>query len=208
MSLKIVFLAAALIAGAVPAAVSPTAAWAQAADPAAAQIDSFDSALLSAMKQAKSLGVQGRYRDLEPVMARTFDLPTMTRFAVGPKWTTASAADQAGVTKAFSRLAVAFFAKNFDDYSGQSFTIDPKVDTRGPDKLVRTQIISPHDKAEDLTYRMRQAPDGRWKVIDVYYKSSISQLAVWRSDFSSALNSGGAAALIAKINALTEKQLR
>ena len=203
MTIKSALLAAALALAAVPAA-----AMAQAADPGAAQIEAFDSSLLSVMKQAKSLGVQGRYRELESVMTRTFDLPTMTRFAVGPKWATVPAGDQAALTKAFSRLAVSFFAKNFDDYSGQSFKIDPNVDTRGPDKLVRTHIVSPHDTTEDLTYRMRQAADGRWKVIDVYYKSSISQLAVWRSDFTSTMNSGGGAALVKKIDALTDKQLR
>lgn len=202
MSLKTLLLAAALIGAA------PAAALAQASDPAAAQIDAFDSALLNVMKQAKSLGPEGRYRELEPVMQRTFDLPTMARFAVGPKWATVSAPDQAALTKAFSRMAVSFFAKNFDDYSGQSFKIDPKVDTRGPDKLVRTQIVSPHDAPEDLTYRMRMATDGRWKVIDVYYKSSISQLATWRSDFASTMDAGGAPALTRKIDALADKQLR
>ena len=203
MSLKTLALAAALFGAAVPAA-----AVAQAADPAAAQIEAFDNTLVSVMKQARSLGVQGRYRELEPAMDRAFDLPTMARFAVGPKWASASASDQAGLTKSFSRLAVSFFAKNFDDYSGQSFRIDPKVDTRGPDKLVRTHIVSPHDKTEDLTYRMRQATDGRWKVIDVYYKSSISQLATWRSDFAATMNSGGAPALIQKINATADRQLK
>jgi phospholipid transport system substrate-binding protein len=203
MSLKSLCLAAAILGAAVPAA-----AMAQASDPAAAQIETFDSSLLTVMKQANSLGVQGRFRTLEPVMARTFDLPTMTRFAVGPKWATVSEGDQAALTKAFSRLAISFFAKNFDDYSGQSFKIDPNVDTRGPDKLVRTHIVSPHDKTEDLTYRMRQAADGRWKVIDVYYKSSISQLAVWRSDFTSTMNSGGGSALVKKIDELADKQLR
>ena len=202
MSFRPAILAAVLLAAA------PAAAFAQAADPAAVQIESFDNSLLSVMKQARSLGVQGRYRELEPVMARTFDLPTMTRFAVGPKWATVSPSDQTALTKAFSRLAVSFFAKNFDDYSGQSFKIDPNVDVRGPDKLVRTHIISPHDKTEDLTYRMRMAADGRWKVIDVYYKSSISQLATWRSDFSSSMNSGGAPSLIQKIDALADKQLK
>ncbi len=203
MSFRSAFLAAALIGGAIPAAAS-----AQASDPAAVQIEAFDNSLLSVMKQAKSLGAQGRYRELEPVMARTFDLPTMTRFAVGPKWAAVAPADQAALTKAFSRLAISFFAKNFDDFDGQSFKIDPNVDTRGPDKLVRTHILSPHDKTEDLTYRMRQAADGRWKVIDVYYKSSISQLATWRSDFTSTMNSGGAPALTQKIDALADKQLK
>ena len=203
MSFRSAFLAAAIIGAAVPAA-----ALAQPADPAAVQVEAFDNTLLSIMKQAKSLGVQGRYRELEPVMARTFDLPTMTRFAVGPKWATTPPADQTALTRAFSRLAISFFAKNFDDYSGQSFKIDPNVDTRGPDKLVRTHIVSPHDKTEDLTYRMRQASDGRWKVIDVYYKSSISQLAVWRSDFSATMNAGGGAALVKKIDDLADKQLK
>ena len=55
---------------------------------------------------------------------------------------------------------------------------------------------------------MRMAADGRWKVIDVYYKSSISQLATWRSDFTSTMNSGGAPALTQKIDALADKQLK
>src|SRR5690349_19471162 len=104
MSFRPAVLAAALMAVA-PAAVVSSAAWAQASDPAAAQIESFDSTLLGVMKQAKSLGVQGRYRELEPAMSRTFDLPTMTRFAVGPKWISVAPGDQAALTKAFSRLA-------------------------------------------------------------------------------------------------------
>ncbi len=202
MSLKTAFLAAALIGAAIPAA-----AVAQAADPAAGQIDAFDNSLLAVMKQGKSLGVQGRYRELEPAVERTFDLPTMTRFAVGPKWTTASPGDQAALVKAFSRFCVATYAKNFDSYDGEKFVLDPKVQSRGPDKLVHTQLISPHDKTHDFAYRMRLASDGRWKVIDVY-SDAISQLATNRSDYASTMNSGGAPALIQKINALAEKQLK
>src|SRR5215469_3263337 len=93
---------AALLAASVPAAI----AFAQASDPAANQVESFDGALLDVMKQAKSLGVEGRYRKLEPAVQSAFDLPTMTRFAVGPKWASLSAADQAALVKAFTRLTV------------------------------------------------------------------------------------------------------
>jgi len=202
MSLKTAFLAAALIGAEVPAA-----ALAQAADPAAAQIDAFDNSLLAVMKQAKSLGVQGRYRELEPAVDRTFDLPTMTRVAVGLKWTSVSPADQAALVKAFTRYSVAVYAKNFDGYDGEKFVMDPKVQSRGPDKLVHVQLTSPHDKTHDFNYRMRLAADGRWKVIDVY-SDQISQLATNRSDFASTMNAGGAAALIQKIDALADKQLR
>ncbi len=204
MRLKSVLLAAAALA----LAVVPAAAVAQADDPAAVQIDSFDNSLLQVMRQAKSLGVQGRFRTLEPVMARTFDLPTMTRFAVGPKWATASPGDQAALTRAFSRLAVSFFAKNFDDYSGQSFKIDPNVDTRGPDKLVRTHILSPHDKTEDLTYRMRQAAagvHGRGEVRAPHRQLADRALVIDVDHLPAAV---GGSALARKIDDLADKQLR
>jgi phospholipid transport system substrate-binding protein len=202
MSLKSAVFAAALIAAAVPAA-----ALAQASDPAAAQIDAFDNALLQVMKQGKSLGVEGRYRELQPAVESSFDLATMTRFAVGPKWTTVSPADQAALVKAFTRLSIASYAKNFDSYDGEKFVLNPTVQSRGPDKLVQTQLVSPHDKTHDFAYRMRLAADGRWKVIDVY-SDSISSLATRRSDFASTMNAGGAPALVKKIDALADKQLK
>ncbi|HEX4095755.1 MAG TPA: ABC transporter substrate-binding protein [Caulobacteraceae bacterium] len=202
MSLKSAVFAAALIAVAVPAA-----ALAQASDPAAAQIDAFDNALLQVMKQGKSVGVEGRYRELQPAVEGAFDLATMTRFAVGPKWTTVSPADQAALVKAFTRLSIASYAKNFDSYDGEKFVLNPAVQSRGPDKLVQTQLVSPHDKTHDFAYRMRVAADGRWKVIDVY-SDSISSLATRRSDFASTMNAGGAPALVKKIDALADKQLR
>ena len=207
MSLKIAVLAASLFCAAIPAAAVPAAAMAQAADPAAAQIDAFDNTLLAVMHQAKGLGVQGRYREMEPAVQHAFDLPTMTRIAVGQKWATFSPADQAALVKAFTRFSIATYAKNFDGYDGEKFVLDPKVQSRGPDRLVHTQLVSPHDKIHDFAYRMRLATDGRWKVIDVY-SDSISQLATSRSDFASTLNSGGAPALIQKIDALADKQLK
>ena len=203
MTYRPFLLAAALAAMSAPAAI----AIAQASDPGAARIESFNSALLDVMKQAKSLGVEGRYRKLEPAVAASFDLPAMTRFAVGPTWSSLSPADQAALIKAFSRLTVANYAKNFDGYGGERFTVDAQVDTRGPDKLVRSHILQPRDRPVDLTYRMRQAPDGSWRIIDVYYNGSVSELAARRSDFASSI-AQGPQALLAKIDALASKLLK
>jgi phospholipid transport system substrate-binding protein len=179
-------------------AAAPAAVHAQASDPAAVQVDKLNDALIGVMKDGKRLGSKGRFQRLEPVFPQVFDLPTMTRFAVGPTWSSLSQADQAALVKAFSRMTVASFAHNFDDYSGQRFSID-KVDTRGPDKLVATRLISPSGKAENLTYRMRQQ-GANWKIIDVYYRGSVSSLLGQRSEYASTLKSGGAAALTRKLN--------
>jgi phospholipid transport system substrate-binding protein len=184
--------------------VVPAVASAE-ADPAIATIEGLDSALIGAMKAGKSAGAEGRYRKMLPAVERAFDLPTMTRFAVGSAWSSYSTQDQAALIKAFTRLSAANFAHNFDSYGGEQFKISPEVQTRGLDKLVRTQIVSAGSAPTDLNYRMRQA-GGTWKVIDVYF-GAISQLTAERSDFA-ATASLGAGALIQKMNAQSEKLLK
>jgi phospholipid transport system substrate-binding protein len=181
----------------VAAGVPALPVHAQPADPAAAQIAAFDTALLDVMKQAKKLGPRGRYEALKPAIEQAFDLQTMTRFAVGTSWSALPADQQAELVKAFAHMTTATYAHNFDGYDGEKFTID-KVDTRGPDKLVRTRLAGTGAPTE-LAYRMRQSGGG-WKVIDVYYNSTVSSLLGQRSEFAATLGSGGATALAKKLN--------
>jgi phospholipid transport system substrate-binding protein len=196
-----------IAAGTLVLAGAPAVVRAASTDPAAAQIESFDNSLIEVMKAAKSLGVQGRYHRLEPVVARAFDFPTMTRFAVGPDWSKMTPAQQQQLTEAFARLTAASYAHNFSGYSGETISVDPNVVTRGPDKVVTTHLKSPGDEPVSIAYRMRQTGGG-WKIIDVYYNGAISQLTTRRSDFAASLAQGGAPALIAHLNALVDKQLK
>ncbi len=184
-----------------------SAARAAPADPAVATVDGFDAALLGAMKGGKALGVNGRYRRLAPAVARAFDIPTMIRFAVGPPWSQIPPAQQKALTEAFNRLTVASYARNFDSWSGESFDVDPKVLARGQIRLVTTRIVSPHGAPVTISYRLQPA-DGAWKIVDVYYNGTISQLTTRRADFASILQQGGATALIAHLNQLVDKQLK
>jgi phospholipid transport system substrate-binding protein len=176
-------------------------------DPAAAQIESLDAQLVDVMKQAKSLSVQARLHKLEPVVAHAYDASTMIRFAVGSSWSSIPAPQQEALTEAFAKLTAASYAHQISGYSGEHFEISPNVLTRGPDKVVATTLVSPHDGPVSISYRMRQS-GGTWKIIDVYYNGAISQLTTRHSDFQSTLEHGGAAALIAHLNALVDKQLK
>jgi phospholipid transport system substrate-binding protein len=199
-------LTAALASAALTGIAAPSTVWAAPADPAAAKIDALDSALIDAMKAGKAAGAEGRFKLISPTVESAFDLPAMMRSAVGPDWTKMSADDQAALTTAYRRYAIANYAKNFDGYSGQKFVLSPDVLVRGPDKVVSTQLTGGGTDVS-LKYRMRQTGDS-WKVIDVYYNGSISQLATQRSDFTSTLTSGGAKALVAKLNAQSDKLLK
>jgi phospholipid transport system substrate-binding protein len=193
-----------VLALALLAATPPAVVCAQPSDPAATVINQFNEALLGAMKQGKQLGPDGRFSKLQPAITQAFDLPTMTRFAVGSSWTGLKPADQASLVKAFTRMTVATYAHNFDSYNGQRFVID-KVETRGPDKLVRTRLVGGKQTAQ-LTYRMRQS-GGSWKVIDVYYNNSVSSLLGQRSEYAATLKTGGAGALVKKLNGHADELL-
>jgi phospholipid transport system substrate-binding protein len=195
---------AAVLAGVATIAASP-AALAASSDPAVARIDAFDQALIEMLKAGPALGPKGRYQKLAPTIQASFDLPLMTQFAVGPSWASMSDADHQALIMAFGRLSTASYARNFDKYNGEKFQVDPSVTTRGPDKIVKSQLIS-GGKVVNLTYRMRQA-GGAWKIVDVYF-DAISQLTTRRSDFAAPLAAGGAKGLVAHLNTTADKLLQ
>jgi phospholipid transport system substrate-binding protein len=161
------------------------------ADPAQATVARLHERLLVVMKSGKALGFRGRYAELKPLIEQTFDLPVMTRYAVGPRWAEMSEFEQQLLIGAFTRLTVANYAHNFDDWSGQAFVVDPNVVQRGADKYVKTRLVADAADTVSLLYRLRQAQDGTWKVIDVYYNGTTSQLLTLRNDFEAALAAAG-----------------
>ena len=179
----------------------PAPAAAQAIDPAITTVEVLDNGLLAIMHAGSGAGQAGRERQIAPVVDRSFDIPLMTRLSVGPAWLSFSPHDQASLIAAFRAMTIAQYAHNFDGWSGQHFTVTPQVVTRGLDKVVRTSLASPGGDAEPLNYRLREN-GGQWKIIDVYYRSDISQLSTRRSDFASVLANGGAPALIVRLNQL------
>ena len=166
-------------------------------------MQSLDAGLIASMKTGARAGLAGRAAVIGPVVDRSFDIPLMTRLAIGPSWTGFAPADQQALVAAFRRLTVNGFARNFDGYAGQSFTVSPQVETRGGDKLVRTTLNDASGPVA-ISYRLRQGAGG-WRIIDVFYKNAISQLATRRSDFASVLQQGGAKALVAHLDQMAAK---
>jgi len=180
--------------------------YAAVSDPAAAQVQILNEALLKSMHAGSTISMTERYKQLEPVIERVFAMPLVTRLAVGPEWAKFSADQQQALITAYTRFTVANYAHNFHDFDGQKFAIDDNVLSRGDDKVVRTQIIPSHDVPVSLLYRMRQV-DGGWKIIDVI-SDGVSQLALRRSDFAVALAAGGAPALIAHLDKSSDGLLK
>jgi phospholipid transport system substrate-binding protein len=153
-------------------------------------------ALVRTMKQGSALGPAGRVKALDPELRRDYDLPLTTRLVVGPPWRSMSPEDQQALITAFSDYSIAVYASRFKSYSGERFVVDPVVDKLpSGDVVVHTKLL-PHDgDPVEIDYLERTEPDG-WRIIDVLLSGTISQMAERRSEYSSALREGGAAALI------------
>jgi phospholipid transport system substrate-binding protein len=178
-------------------------AQAQAADPAVTQVQSFYDALIASMKSGGT--VKSRYDKMLPAAQKAFDLPAMTATAVGPTWASTSDADKKALIDAFTRMTVANYARSFDSYSGEKFTVEPQSVTRGSDHFVKSALNTGKETIA-FNYRLHQAGSD-WKVIDIYLEGNISQMAQKRSDFSATLAAGGPQGLAKKINAIADQQL-
>ncbi len=141
-------------------------------DPAVSTVKSFQDALLANMRHDPS--------KLEDSIRTQFHVKVMSAFIAGPGWSAASPSDKTLVDAALTRYLVARFAHEFDNYEGEQFRIDPAVQSRGVDRMIRTQVTQPGGSPIHLDYRLR-AYDGQWRIIDVYY-DGVSQLATERAD--------------------------
>ncbi|MGH6612287.1 MAG: ABC transporter substrate-binding protein, partial [Burkholderiaceae bacterium] len=162
--------------------------------------------LLDGMKRASQLGVRGRYERFAPAIRATFDLPAMTRIAIGPAWNKIDSAQQKALIEQFERMTIANYANRFDGYSGERFEVEPATETRNANRIVRSRIIRANKEPVILNYLFHETADG-WKAIDVYLTGTISELATKRSEFGAVLKSYGAAALIDTLRQRADKLL-
>src|SRR6516165_2050378 len=158
----------------------------------------FYDTLLSTMKNAPTLGQSGRYARLAPVVDRVFDVPSMTRLAIGPTWATLPAAQQQQLTEAFRHYIAATYADRFDNYSGEQLQVTGERPYNA-DVIVETKIVKSNGEATTLNYLMRQN-QGSWQISDVHLDGSISQVAVQRSEFNSILRREGVDGLVMALN--------
>src|SRR6266851_9354906 len=73
-------------------------------------VQGFYDVLLDTMKSGRTLGQSGRFAQLEPVIRRTFDIPSMPRLSVGPSWATLTEAQRQQVKESFGRYISAIYA--------------------------------------------------------------------------------------------------
>jgi len=155
-------------------------------------------ALLSTMKNGRTLGQGGRFTQLEPVIRRSFDIAAMARLSVGQTWASLTEAQRQEMTESFGRYISAIYADRFDSYAGEKLEVtDEKPAPSGV--MVRSQIIKANGEPVKVDYIMRRTGDS-WLISDIYLDGAISEVATRRSEFAAILKADGVDGLIAALN--------
>jgi phospholipid transport system substrate-binding protein len=163
-------------------------------------VDTLHDNLISVMKDAKTLGYDGRFAQLEPVIGELFDIPFMAEKSVGRYWKTVDEENRSRLLTAFGEFTVANYAGRFNDYSGQSFETFKEEASRYGTVMVYSRLDKGNGETIQLNYRLRPDKDDGWRIIDVLLNGTVSELALRRSEYSSLIQREGFAALMTALH--------
>ena len=166
--------------------------------PAVDVVDNLHSALLAVMNDGQKIGFKGRFDQLTPVIAASFDFPFIAKTAMGRHWDTLDPSQKSRFVETFRRLSIATYAANFDSYSGERFKVVSKKELDHGQFQVRCQLIKPDGGEVSLDYILRPV-DRQWRIINVI-ANGVSDLALKRADYTQFLKTNGFDALLGKLN--------
>lgn len=153
-------------------------------------IDGLHQQLLVTMKDAQRLGIDGRYKQLAPVLEQSFDFERMIAAAAGSYWANADESQRRKLLNSFIDLSITTYAARFNGFSGESFEVIGERQGPRDTMLVDTRINRTDGPPVAITYVLAER-EGTWKIVDVLLDKSISELAVRRSEYNQVLRNGG-----------------
>ena len=155
----------------------------------------LNATLISVMREAETLGYEGRFVRLAPVLEEIFDFSRMAGISVGRHWRKLDDAQREQFVETFRRMSIATFAARFSGFSGERFQILGEEQAPRKAVLVRNQLVKRDGEAVGIDYLLRPGADG-WRVIDVFLDAKYSELAMKRSEYSSVFDKEGFEGLV------------
>jgi len=169
--------------------VATSLAAAAATDPEAVARE-LNAGLLGVMKDSATLDYAARAERIGPLVDAAYDVAFMAEKSLGREWDELDDEAKKNWVALFREFMIANYAGRFTGYTGEAFEQFGKEDGAYDTVLVKTRLIVPKQENVDLDYRLRETPDG-WRIVDVYLKGSVSELALRRSDYTAVLKRGG-----------------
>jgi phospholipid transport system substrate-binding protein len=145
-----------------------------------------------------------RYRQIEPLIVATHDLPYIAEFALRRQWGSLTEADRQRFIEAFQRLSVTTYAARFRNVAAGAFRA---IEAGAPDTNGRVQVTTAikREGQPDVSFEYLLQRDGEdWKIINIV-ADGVSDLALKRAEYQRVFASGGIDGLIAELEQQTQR---
>lgn len=166
-------------------------------------VTEFQSQLLATMKKSGSLGYSGRFGQLNEPIKKSHALDYIAKIIMGPNWKTLSKEQKATFIGIFTKLTIANYAFNFNDYSGESFKILSDKAKGKSKHVVRAVLTSPSIDGVSFDYLLKLR-NKDWVIVNII-ADGVSDLALKRAEYDSIIKKDGFDALLKKIQEKIDK---
>lgn len=151
-----------------------------------------------------NLSTDARTMRFRQLFNEAVDIPTISKFILGPYWRQANESERASFMAAFEDIAVQrflpIFTRKSDEYKGNSFDIVDQrpVGNRADQVLVYSRVERPEGPPVELAWRVRNH-DGAYKILDITVQG-ISMALTLRDEYGAvAKRLGGVGPLVQRL---------
>ncbi len=128
---------------------------------------------------------QDRFR---AILKRTFEVPLIARFTLGRSWRRTSEKQRKEYVGLFEDFIVLAYAKRFQHFNGQTFTVGEVRKINERDTLVQSELTMKDGRKIAVHWRVRGKSD--FKIIDVIIEG-VSMVITQRDEFSAIIGRNG-----------------
>lgn len=140
---------------------------------------------------------------LRNLLAQSFDLQFIGRFAIGRHWRKMGADQRAEYLRLFGAYVLNTYSSRFGGYSGETFSVVSARPAGKKDAVVRSLIQRPSGPPIQCDWRVRATGD-QYKIIDLTVEG-VSMAVTQRSEFSAVIKSNGIDGLVTALRARADK---
>ena len=169
-------------------------------------ISDLNTALIQSMRTGPSGTYEQRLHILYPAIRSAFNFPLISQMTLGRAWNNLNISQKNQFVQALTKYSAANYASHFDHYAGQKFTLAPPKMAADGNVIVTSTLIS-HDGAKNQFAYILRRSDGQWQILNVS-TDGISNMAIEKSEFTSALKKVGFDALMEQLKAHTASLAR
>lgn len=158
-------------------------------------VSRWQAAILETMRNASSLGHEGRIRQLAPVLDETHDLARMAQDSLGKSWEQLTKEQGAAFLGLYRRAMLADLGSSLYRFRQETFKA---LEEQADEGVVRVKTVQLRgERKTSYDYRLRQA-EGGWRIVDVITKG-VSEQKRKRAQYQPLIEAKGLPALLARL---------